>query len=76
MVAHLFQEAGFAPEVTAIMDVAFERARRSLHDAGQPEVVYEVIAARIIDLTRQGERDPTKLCEEALAALGLHGQCD
>ena len=75
MVARYFQEAAFGPEVTAILGDAFDRAHRSLHDSGQPEIVNEVIAKRIIDLARRGERDPKILCEEALAALGLRGQC-
>jgi hypothetical protein len=38
---------------------------------GQPYVINEVIARRIISLARQGERDVDKLCEGALgAALG------
>jgi hypothetical protein len=76
VVAHLFQEAAFEPAVTAILSEAFERARRSLHDSGQPEIVHEVLAKRIIEIARAGERDPRKLCEEALAAFGLQGQCD
>ena len=40
-----------------------------LHDRGQPDIVNEVIAERIISLAKKGERDPDKLCEGALVAL-------
>jgi hypothetical protein len=52
------------------MCAAFDKARKTLHDNGQPEIVYEVIARRIIALAQQGERNPDKLCEGALMALG------
>jgi len=33
-------------------------------------MVQQIIAERIIAAAKQGERDPEKLCESALAALG------
>jgi hypothetical protein len=34
---------------------------RTRHDKGQPTIVYEVIAKRIIDAAKNGERDPVRL---------------
>ncbi len=51
------------------MAEAFDAACRELDDAGQPAVVHEVLARRIIDAARKGERDPTRLRDVALAAL-------
>jgi hypothetical protein len=67
------QKAGtvFDDRMTGIMGEAFDRACRELHDRGQPPVVYEVIAKRIIDAARGGERDVTRLRNVGLAALGL-----
>ena len=42
-----------------------------LHDTGQPAIVYEVIAKRVIDGAKNGERDPVRLRNAALAALGF-----
>jgi hypothetical protein len=53
------------------MGEAFERACKSLHDMGQPDIVKEIIAKRIVEVAKTGERDPVQLCERALAALGL-----
>jgi hypothetical protein len=61
----------FDDRVTAIMGDAFDRACKELHDTGQPPIVYEVIARRIIDGARSGERDPVRLRNVGLAALGL-----
>src|ERR1700757_1000413 len=51
----------FDDRVTQIMGEAFDRARKDLHDTGQPPIVYEVIAKRIIDAAKNGERDPDRL---------------
>ena len=45
-------------------------ALKELHDKGQPEIVYEVIAKRIIDAVKNGERDPIRLRNAGLAAFG------
>ena len=70
------QGTSFPPEVVTVLGDAYDRACRSLHDTGQPDLVREVIAKRIIKLAKNGERDPRTLCEEALKALGVHGKCD
>jgi hypothetical protein len=75
-VVQLFQEAAFGPELTRIMGEAFERATRSLHDTGQPDLIKEVMAKRIIDAVRRGIRDPRELCIEATNGLGVKGDCD
>jgi hypothetical protein len=60
----------FDDRITEIMGEAFDSACHELHDSGQPPIVYEVIAKRIIDATRTGERDPVRLRNVGLAALG------
>jgi hypothetical protein len=61
----------FDDGVTKIMGQAFDGACKELHDTGQPEIVYEVIAKRIIDAARNGERDLVRLRNAGLAALGI-----
>ena len=61
----------FDDNATKIMGEAFDSACKELHDKGQPEIVYEVIAKRIIDVARKGERDPVRLRKAGLTALGL-----
>jgi hypothetical protein len=75
-VAALFRNAAVEPAVVLVMGDAFQRACRSLHDTGQPEIVQEVLAQRIIQLAEEGERDPRELCEKALRALGIESECE
>jgi hypothetical protein len=59
----------FDDHATRVMGEAFETARKDLHDRRQPNVVYGVIANRIIEAAKSGERDPQRLKEAALAAF-------
>ena len=61
----------FDPETTAVLGAVFDQALAALHDTGQPELVKEAIAKRIIILASTGERDPDRLCAAALAALNV-----
>ena len=60
----------FDDQVTKIMGEAFDRACKELHDKGQPQIDYEVIAKRIIEAVKNGERDPIRLRNAGLAAFG------
>jgi len=66
----LFRQAGFDPETVKTLGDAYEKARKSLHDTGQPQIVNEIIAQRIVALAKKGERNPDRLCAGALTALG------
>jgi hypothetical protein len=66
-----FRGAAFDQDATRAMGEAFDRACHSLHDIGQPDLVREIIAKRIIEVSRNGERDPDELCVRALQALGF-----
>jgi hypothetical protein len=61
----------FDDRLTKIMGEAFDSACKDLHDRGQPPIVYEVIAKRIIEAVRGGERDVARLRNVGLAALRL-----
>ena len=72
-VISFFREAAFSPETTQVMGQAFDHACKALRDYGQPDSVKEVIAKQIIELAKTGERDPVRLSECALSALGVEG---
>jgi hypothetical protein len=61
----------FSPEHTHVLGLAFDKVCAGLHDRGQPAVVQEIIAKRIVDLAMLGERDPDRLAQKALQALGI-----
>ena len=60
----------FDDEETRLMGEAFDAACKDLHDTGQPALVREIIAKRIIKAATKGERDPVRLRNAGLAALG------
>ena len=59
----------FDDAATKVLAEAFDAACKALRDTGQPEVVHEVMARRIITAARKGERDIERLRQAALAAL-------
>jgi hypothetical protein len=59
----------FSPEAIKVLSRAYDMAIESLHDVGQPEVVREGIATRIIEAARRGHDDPAALCAAALSAF-------
>ena len=59
----------FDPEALAALDEAFDAACKALDDTGQPKIVREVIAQRIIQAAGRGERDPVRLVKAALSWL-------
>ena len=53
------------------MGEAFDRACKSLRHFGTLITVRELIAKRIIDAAKNGERDPARLREQALVPFGI-----
>jgi hypothetical protein len=75
-VAHIIDfirstDGAFDAQATALLAQAFDKACAELHDRGQPIIVREIIARRIIEIAGRGERDPEQLCSAALTSLGL-----
>lgn len=69
-IVDLFHSSAFDPETVQVLCNAFDKARALMHDRGQPDIVNEVVAQRIIAFAKRGERDPDRLCVMALAGLG------
>jgi len=56
-------------ETKRVMGVAFEMARVSLGISRPSERANEIVARRIIELAKAGERNPDLLCEGVLKQL-------
>jgi hypothetical protein len=56
----------FDPETKRIMGLAFEMTRLALGLADRGDIANELIAKRIIELAKTGERNPDLLCESAV----------
>ena len=62
-------DGAFDEHATRVMGEAFDEARKKLHSKGQPHIVFETIAARIIAAASKGERDLVRLRNAGLAGL-------
>jgi hypothetical protein len=65
-IVHRLGGALFDAETLRGMGLAYDRALRELHDRGQPVVVKEVLAERIIEAAKTGVKDSERLAEMAL----------
>jgi hypothetical protein len=59
----------FDPETKRIMGIAFEMTRAALRLSNQDDLAPETIAKIIIEFAKAGERDPERLCDQALTGL-------
>ena len=64
------QNVWFDDAATLAMGEAFDRACKSLRHFGSA-FVREIIAKRIIDAAKDGERDPGRLHQQALIPFGI-----
>jgi hypothetical protein len=73
----LREEASFDSEVTRLLGTAFEAAWERLKTSGtladqsQAPLARELLAKRIIDVAKRGERNQDRLVESALVHLGV-----
>jgi hypothetical protein len=72
VVIPFFEDSAFDPQTTRAMGQAFDLACQNLSIGGQPDVVKEVMAKRIVQAATNGERDPYRLAAKAMDAVGLH----
>jgi hypothetical protein len=59
----------FEPETKRVMGVAFEMARAALRLEDRADPVIAILAHKIIEIAKGGERNPDLLCERALNDL-------
>ena len=56
----------FDAETIRVMGLAFEMALVALQLADRGDLANEILAHKIIELAKAGERDPERLCEGVL----------
>ena len=59
----------FDPETIRVMGLAFEMALVALRLADRGDLANEVLARKVMELAKAGERDPERLCEGVLMHL-------
>ena len=67
----LLREAAFSPEDVSRMTAAYEAALRLLRLTDRTDPVTEIVARKIIEVTRLGEHDPPRICARTLKELGI-----
>jgi hypothetical protein len=65
----LENDHSFGPDDVARLTAAFEAALRKLGLVDRSDPLTARVAKLIIDLAKTGERDPERLCEQALKTL-------
>lgn len=64
----LIEGAAFEPEMIVLMTRAYQAAVQRV-GKGQPVLVLETLAKRIIEIAGTGERDPQKMIEYAVRGV-------
>jgi hypothetical protein len=57
------------PETQRVMGIAFEMARAGLRLTDRNDPLVGLVAKGIIELAKAGERDPERLCDQAVKRL-------
>ena len=60
----------FDPETMRLMGLAYEMTLISLRLVDRGDIANNVVAQKIIELAKSGERDPERLCEGVLQQWG------
>ena len=63
------REAAFEPEAVQAIAGAFEEACRKLGLAERTDPLRDIVASKVLEVARTGERDPVRLCERALKEI-------
>ena len=70
-IQRLLEEASFDPEEIRRLTLAYEATLALLVLKDRTDPVCELIAAKIIKVYRDGERDPAHICVRAIKELGI-----
>ena len=60
--------SAFDEHATRIMGAAFDSACITLGEFGRSDAIHKILARRIIEVAKTGERNGDRLCEQALKA--------
>jgi hypothetical protein len=59
----------FGPDMIAVLVIAFEDTLRQLRLVDRNDPAVTVVAKRIIELARRGERDPIRLRDQTIQSF-------
>jgi hypothetical protein len=67
----LIDAGSFGPDEIEAMTAAYEGALIDLRLSDRDDPLTQLVAKSIVDVTATGERNPVKIKERALSALGI-----
>lgn len=59
----------FDDQTTRLLGEVYDAVCADLPDTSQPDIVREIVARRIIEAAKKGERDPARLRDVGIVAL-------
>jgi hypothetical protein len=65
----LLEKSAFGPEEIERMTTAYEDALRALGLSDRADPMTEILARKIIEIAQTGERDPARICANAVATI-------
>jgi hypothetical protein len=68
-IRRLLDNSAFGPDEITVMIGAFEDTLRALKPIDRNDPVTLLVAKKIIELARQGERNPVRLRDEAIKSV-------
>jgi hypothetical protein len=66
----LNNDVAFTPEDADVLIEAFEQTLKALQLVNRGDPATVLVAERIIEVAKTGERDPQRLCSTVLASFG------
>jgi hypothetical protein len=67
----LLRETSFSPDEIERMTAAYEAVLKALRLSDRTDPITELIAKKIIEVARNGEHDPGRICAGILCDLGV-----
>ena len=65
----LLENQGFEPEHILAMATAFDETLRALKLVDRTDPLTDIVATKVIEVARTGERDPQRIRDRVLQAL-------
>jgi hypothetical protein len=65
----LIEDGAFDPDTVALMSGAYEDTLRALNLSDRSDPITQIVAQKILELVREGERDPVRLRDRAVQSL-------
>jgi hypothetical protein len=66
----LMHDASFDDAETKLLAASYEAALQLLGLKNREDPITKIVASKIIEVFRAGQRDPARICAETLKALG------